>query len=158
MKKSQAAFTIIELVLVILLLGVLSISVVPKMMSNSDIEHYVVRDRLVAQLRLAQLMSMQQRNICTRVIVTTTYTGIEQNTDVNGSCANAVPVEQRNALNGVKIALASGATPTPFYIVFNSQGLNVTTHSGQCTDCKLDVIGDETVSIMIESQGYIHAL
>jgi len=148
MKHSQG-FTLIELILVILIISILAVSVVPKFFGASDIAHYTVRDQLLSQLRLSQLKAMNQLDVCNRVKITDSYVVVETNN--TSTCGTEGPESTKVMLDDVVIKLSSGTTPNPFYITFDSQGIS------SC-DCVLNIIGNGTVDLKIESQGYIHAL
>lgn len=154
MKRKQTAFTLIELVMVMLLIGVLSVAVVPKFFGSSDVEHYTARDRVLAILRLAQAQAMFQRTRCIRVAFTASYVGIEPNT--SSACGATVANDRRLQLSGVSIS--ANGSGSDFYISFDGHGRSVTTNSGQCSLCNIAIVGSETINIRIESQGYIHAL
>lgn len=53
-------FTLIELVVVIIIIGVLSVSVLPRFFSSSGFEEYAYRDEIATKLRAIQLRAMQQ--------------------------------------------------------------------------------------------------
>ena len=147
--KFSKAFTLIELIMVILIISILAITIVPKFFGSSDIAHFTVRDQLISQLRLSQLKAMNQLDICNQVKITDEYAVIENNT--GASCGTEADSNSRVILDDVSIKLASGSTPNPLVIKFDANGI-----SG--CDCTLNIIGTETVQIKIESQGYIHAL
>ena len=143
--KWQSAFSLIELIVVIIILGVLSVTVVPKFFGTSAVAHYAVRDQFIAQLRLVQLQAMNQRDICNRLVVTDSYFGIEKNSGT--TCGTPPDADEQIALDGVSIQ-----SNTTFYIQFNRQGIS------DCSVCTYDIIGQETLQVKIETQGYIHAL
>lgn len=147
--KHAKAFTLIELIMVILIISILAVTIVPKLFTSSEVEHFAVRDQLISQLRLSQLKAMNQLDRCNRVKITNTYAVIEDN--ATSTCGTESSSDTRIELGDVSVKLASGSTPTPFYITFDANGMS------NC-DCTIDVIGANTVQIKIESQGYIHAL
>ncbi|MDP2560726.1 type II secretion system protein [Psychrobium sp. 1_MG-2023] len=154
--KRQSAFSIVELILVILIVGVLSVSIVPRFFTQSEVAHYAIRDQFLAQLRLLQLQAMNQRGVCKRLVVTTEYFGIEPNTDA--TCGSLPSSERRIALGDVVIKPTVGSVTYPFYLHFSSQGLATTDNTGLCSGCSVDIVGDETLTVTIESQGFVHAL
>ena len=143
--KRQFAFSLVELVVVIIILGILSVTVAPKIFGKSSVAHYAVRDQFIAQLRLVQLQAMNQRGICNRLVVTSSYFGIENNT--GSVCGPAPDVDDRIELDDVLIQ-----SSTSFTIEFDRQGIS------DCSPCTYNIIGEETVQVIIEAQGYIHAV
>ncbi|NRA60368.1 MAG: prepilin-type N-terminal cleavage/methylation domain-containing protein [Psychrobium sp.] len=147
--KRQSAFTLIELILVILILGIMSVTVLPKMFGSSSVEHFTVRDQFIGQLRLVQLQAMNQLERCNRLIITSSYFGVEANN--SASCGTLPLADNRVALNGVSIKNAADASVVT--ITFNHQGI-----ATDCGECTFNIIGEATVQVKIESQGYIHGL
>lgn len=148
--KHSRAFTLIELIAVILLMSILAVTVAPKFFGSSSIAHTAVRDQLVSLLRLSQLRAMNQLDTCNRVMITSDFMVIEDNVKEQG-CGVQAPIDTRILLDDVSINVDSGATTYPFFIEFNEVGIS------DCV-CTLNIVGDETVQLKIESQGYIHAL
>ena len=148
--KHSRAFTLIELILVILLISILAVTVAPKFFGSESLSHITVRDQLVSLLRLSQLKAMNQLNTCNRVMITDDFMVIENNPD-DGTCGVQAPIETRISLDGVSINEQGAATTYPFFIEFSEVGIS------DCV-CTLNIVGDETVQLKIESQGYIHAL
>lgn len=165
--KHSRAFTLIELILVILIMSILAVTVVPKFFDSTSIAHVAVRDQLVSLLRLSQLKAMNQLDTCNRVKITDDYIVIENNAaidrDIEGENIDAcdpstttgggieTSIDTRIALDGIVITSNNATISNPFYITFDTDGIS------DC-DCTIDIIGSETVQLKIEPQGYIHAL
>ena len=66
----RKGFTLVELVIVILLLGILAAFAVPKWLGKGGFEIHTLRDELVARLRLVQTMNMNEgTDRCTQLVV-----------------------------------------------------------------------------------------
>lgn len=57
--KASYGFTLIELIIVILLLGILSATALPRFMGKAGVEEVTARDQSIALLRLNQTQAMQ---------------------------------------------------------------------------------------------------
>lgn len=148
------AFTLIELILVILIISTLAVTIVPKFFGASSIAHTASRDQLISLLRLSQLKAMNQIGICNGVVITSDYMVIENNT--SGTCGTEEDSEQRILLDDISINIDSTTPSYPLFIQFDGQGLSI---GNDCnSSCTLNIVGVETAELKIESQGYIHAL
>jgi len=149
--RHQKAFTLIELVLIILLIGVLAISVFPKLFGQSEVNAFAVRDQLIGQLRLVQLQALNHRDVCHNLIITPTKFGIIPNT----SEACGATIDDGIDVNDARITIGSSTT---LDIRFDDDGRPATINgAGDCVGgCEIIITGADTVSIIIESEGYIH--
>ena len=72
--KVAHGFTLIELIIVIIILGILSVTVMPKFFTSKGFSEYAYRTDVIAKLRLIQTKAMQQTDsdvrFCHRVLVT----------------------------------------------------------------------------------------
>ncbi|WP_077341001.1 type II secretion system protein [Pseudocolwellia agarivorans] len=157
--KAGRGFTIIELVLVIVLMGILAVTVAPKMFGSDGFEEHTYQAEVIATLRSIQLRAMQQTsvggNACHTVIVSTKLL------TVGGSCAVNKKNANDQALNDLDVKIdedhnvtfvTSGMTGNSF--IFDSNGI-----PANCSNpCNITIIGSDTLTVRIESQGYIHAI
>lgn len=164
-------FTIIELVLVIVLMGILAVTVAPKMFGSDGFEEHTYQAEVISTLRSIQLRAMQQTAIqpksikptsvkdkaCHTVIVTAKLLSVGDKCTVNDTGPNG----KKLALNDLDVKIdedhnvtfsTSGMTNNSF--TFDSNGI-----PANCsTPCNITIIGSDTLTIRIESQGYIHAI
>jgi MSHA pilin protein MshC len=60
LKNTNQGFTLIELVIVIIMIGILSAAVIPKFFDSSGFEEIAIQSELVTKLRSIQLRAMHQ--------------------------------------------------------------------------------------------------
>lgn len=151
----QTGFTLIELVITLLLISVLAVTVAPKFIGKSDISPYAIRDQLISQLRLVQLQALNQTGVCHNLIINSHQFGIVKNlTDTCG----ATP-DPSNAIEFDDVTInVAGNSNLDFRFDSSGRVSNVAS-SVDCNGCvTINIVGSETVQIIIESEGYIHAL
>jgi len=92
-KGFTQGFTLVELVIVIIVLGVLSAVAIPRFVSRSSFEDYTVRDQLIARLRLVQLQGMNAdpaettaENACYWLVVNNDCFYSDHTSRVAGTC------------------------------------------------------------------------
>lgn len=147
----QSGFTLVELVTTIILIAILSVVVLPRLMTSSSYSAFTLRDEFVSELRKAQLLAMNNRDRCYRIAVDAT--GYQLQGFSNTACTGTpVLSETKQTFEGrASLALVSGST-TSFNVNFDRLGIASLSCAGAC----IKVIADETLTISIESQGYIH--
>lgn len=153
LKNKQLAFTTIELIVVIIILGILAATVIPKLQSTSGYEEITYQNEVVSKLRGIQLRAMQNTsgNQCQKVLVTLDKLGIPDNNCTSFSSDE----ELSNTIvkitsNAVYFQYAGGSTP----FSFDDLGRPVACNS----PCQIEVVGEEqTLIVAINDQGYIYA-
>lgn len=163
--KKQSGFTLIELIVVIVVLGILAVTVMPKLIGSGRFAARTTADQYIAHLRLVQLKALNYHTVCHNSVFDNANSvfGIPRNTNVAdpADCGTATTPNSRVELGDSRITLVDGgnnadikAFPT---IVFDGDGIALGSGTGDCTGaCKLRVSAAEDVYVCIESQGYIH--
>ncbi|WP_421293178.1 prepilin-type N-terminal cleavage/methylation domain-containing protein [Aeromonas veronii] len=155
-------FTLIELVLVILLLGILAAFAVPKWLGKGGFETQSVRDELLTRLRLVQTVNMHEpANRCTQLVVASprfahrTYAACPASDDLSSGWTDNLRTRGRlvTPSAGMSISLNNSNN---FVLRFDLMGRPL----GSCAGgCELQVTdGRETSRIKIESEGFIHEI
>lgn len=155
-------FTLIELVLVILLLGILAAFAVPKWLGKGGFETQSVRDELLTRLRLVQTVNMHEpANRCTQLVVASprfahrTYAACPASDDLSSGWTDNLRTRGRlvTPSAGMSISLNNSNN---FVLRFDQMGRPL----GSCaTGCTLLVSdGRESGRIKIESEGFIHEI
>lgn len=160
-KRQHKGFTIVELAVVIVLLGIMSVTVAPRLLGKSEFSAIATANQYIAHLRLVQLKAMNHRGVCHNSVFQTIsgdlVFGIPSNTTT--TCGTTTESSTRNIVDGSTITLVNGSTnatiKTSPTIVFDSDGIPTT--GGDCSGaCKFKVSASTDAYVCIESQGYIH--
>jgi MSHA pilin protein MshC len=125
--RSQAGFTLAELVIVMVLIGILSVVAVPRMFDMDQFSARGTRDFVGAALRYAQKSAIaMRRNVCVTVGALQLNITYASNGGADQPCAagNAL----RNPGNDLAYSDSSNALPerapvaTPASLIFDAQG------------------------------------
>jgi len=171
MEKRQAGFTIIELVTVIILIGILAISVLPKFDGTASYEAHSHRAQLISALRLTQQRAMQQTDssdsYCHQLIfdnnVNVSRYGIPDRLDCDDTSfagwqpdATGFEVDSK-----YQVSFGIDGKTNQSAVTFDGMGrpiINSTLPNDCDGGCIINVQSSvETLKIKIESEGYIHA-
>ncbi|WDE04495.1 type II secretion system protein [Thalassomonas viridans] len=160
MHGRSSGFTLIESVTVIILLGILAVSVLPRFSGTRDYEIYAYRSQLISALRLTQQRAMQQTNttLCHQIVVENSRFGVPDRTDCDET---NFPADWQPDLTGAVVESKHNITfdingnANPSIISFNGMGVPQDDCSGGCT---LNITGEyEALTVLIAEQGYIRA-
>ncbi len=158
-QRNKQGFTLIELVIVIIVLGVLAAVAIPKFVNRSGFEDYTVRDQLIARLRLVQLQGMNAdpadgatQNACYWLVVKSNCFYNEHTTKAGANCnaPSASGVCSDDSYNDYgRVKFPTGMLSSANYR-FDLYGKQV------AGDSSIAVNGDNDLSVTIESEGFIH--
>lgn len=154
--RVQRGFTLIELVMVLLLLGILAVYAVPRIINTGDFYARGFHDQSLAYLRYAQKTAIAQRRT---VCVALTSTGISlsiASAAGSNSCATALSGPGGEAALSARSGVAFSSTLTNFN--FDALGQPVTTAASPALAASQVLqVANVSRSITIEAgTGYVH--
>lgn len=151
----QTGFTLIELVIIIILIGVLSVTVLPRLFTQSSYSAFSLRNEFIAELRQVQQRALNNTDRCYRVAVSATdyQMSLFESRNNIGCTGTVLSNSDAQAFQGgAHLELVSNKTSN-FNIDFDINGRPLLTCNGPC----INAIADDTVIINISSEGYINA-
>jgi len=158
--RYNRGFTTIELVVVLIIVSILAATALPRFFSSNSYEEYSYQNELVSTLRAVQLRAMQQtvNDICHSVYVNTsqdivgllaTDTGNADNCHVSSFHSDITQIEI-DASHSVNVSTTDADNKFSFDSLGRPQGCSA--------PCQIMITGQQTLTVQIESEGYIHAL
>lgn len=149
----QTGFTLIELVIIIILIGILSVTVLPRLFTQSSYSAFSLRNEFIAELRQVQQRALNNTDRCYQISVFPKGYQIRQFARRNsGACTGLNPLYAQVFQGGAHLELVSNKASS-FNIDFDINGRPLLTCNGPC----INAIADDTVIINISSEGYINA-
>lgn len=141
MQRGERGFTLIELIAVIILISIMSITLMSRLDSIKSTNIQAGRDDLIAALFFAQQTAMARNNI--QLVLTTNSVSVTE---------NGTPIKVH--AQGYPLALPSGVTVTPMTLSYDKLGRIV--GSLTSTTITLSGTGGLSASITLEVSGYAH--
>lgn len=139
-KKTQYGFTLVELITVILILGFLAVTVLPRFLQTSSFESRTVQDKLISAARQAQQLAMTKA-VSANVQLITDNTNKRIRISYSESGTQTIDTD-----------IPTAASITSQTISYNKRG-DLT--GGSSVDIS---INPGARAVRIESSGYAHAL
>jgi MSHA pilin protein MshC len=158
MMKSYRGFTLVELIITIILIGILATTVAPKFFTSEGYQEYTYRADIINKLRAIQLRAMQQTDgsKCHQVLIDTKKLGLPDQACKTSSSAFTSDWQASTTDVAIEGNHDVSLSASEDRILFDSLGKpdDACVASG----CTITVIGSESLVIKIESEGYIHAI
>ncbi|MFD2167777.1 prepilin-type N-terminal cleavage/methylation domain-containing protein [Thalassotalea euphylliae] len=165
--RQQAGFTLLELIVTIIIIGILSVNVLPRFLGSDGYEEYTYRDRAIGVLRNIQLRAMQQDStVCNEVALDSKHIGIPDGNACSASApsfsANYGDAGQNATFelaidDGHDVAISHNQGSGAFRFSFDKLGRPSATGSFCVGGCVITFSGLDSLTIVIEAEGYIHA-
>lgn len=164
MEKTNG-FTLIELISVILILGILSVSATGLFSSKQDVEENVLKNQLISSLRVSQQLALSRQDLTTTVPVTL---AISQSSgswqfnvwEMDSSSAGAVSFETASIERDITNLRFSTNVATACSALTNSNSYTITFDGDgnllSSTQLKICVVGNQTSQICISSLGFAY--
>lgn len=178
MIKKQLGFTIIELITVVIMIGILTVTVLPKFDGTASYEAHTHRAQLISALRLTQQRAMQQTDpnavapgqpYCHQLVFDN-HSSISRYGIPNRLNCNVVtfPNGWQPDLTGLEVEdkyqvlFSISGQSNPSAITFDNMGRpigNANLANNCAGGCVINIqTSIETLKIKIESEGFIHAI
>ncbi|MBC5831643.1 pilus assembly FimT family protein [Vibrio metschnikovii] len=149
-------FTLVELIVIVLLLGILSAYAASRYSGTSSVAALTTQQEILASLRLTQNRAMQRTGYCNRWLVTANQAGQISPQQKNNHCSGDFSdtpddVSWVKAPSSVTLSLS---TPNG-YLDFDSLG-----RAAQCTASPCTVMissASDQRQVCINTEGYIYA-
>lgn len=148
-------FTLVELVMVLVLVGVLAMFAVPRMFNRNDFDARAFHDRTLAYLRYAQKTAIAQRRVVCVAFTLTTVTLSRASAAGSNACNTSLSGPDGKAVLSVgsPASVTFSAVPVGFY--FDGLGQPLTGVSAPAPR-SIQVVNVQR-SITVESgTGYVH--
>lgn len=153
----QRGFTLIELILVIVMLGILAVYAVPRMFNSSDFNARGFSDETLAMLRYAQKTAIaQRRTVCVAFGASTATLRIASTSAVSTCDTNLVGPKGDSPGT---ITAKTGVTysPTPAGLGFDGLGQTLSSAGAVLGAARSIQVGGAANTITVEAAtGYVH--
>lgn len=154
----ERGFTLVELVMVLVVLGILAVFAAPRMFDRSDFDARGLHDITLSYLRYAQKTAIaQRRTVCisfTSSSIALRMANVAGVFDCTGGSGTALTGPDGNASGSANGASYSGSTPTAFG--FDALGQPVDTSGSTVAKATIQV-ANAGKTITIETiTGYVH--
>lgn len=169
--KKKQGFTLLELVLVMILIGTLSVYVFSRIGGTSGFAEYTYQAKLISALRNMQTRAMHDNRdgYCFKIILDTTTPAFGPPTltyapvgDTAATCGSTIDFNNADYLTTSATemsneSLSLSTSPSFSHIDFDDLGRPINDATSCATTCQITFSGESTVSVCIESEGYIYA-
>ena len=169
----QRGFTLLELIITIIIVGVLAVVAGSRLQNTSDFDTFALQGKIVSSLRHMQFRAMQdtREGYCHQLVFDTASPAVgPPSNDYSATsaaaattCATAVGSDipdylhiQTPEFNELGATLtATDGTSSISFINFNSLGQPITAVGNCVADCQITVTAQSSSSVCVNSEGFI---
>lgn len=144
--SSNAGFTIVELVVVISIIGILSISIAPRFFGTSSYKNRLATDELLSALRYSQQLAMNRGGDIQLILTTTNFTVQKSGGGNLRSPDGRLPYTK---------TFPDGITALTATVNYNALGQPINTSAIPLTSNILLTIGTSNLTVEANT-GYVH--
>jgi MSHA pilin protein MshC len=171
--NTSKGFTLLELTIVIVLIGVLSVVATSRYSGRGGFDTYALQSKIIASLRQMQFRAMQdtRANFCHQIVFDTSAPALGppshdfSNTAsaASASCVTSIGIDTPDNLRigsddfaelNASLSAVDGSTAISF-INFTGLGRPLTSASHCSVDCRITVATQTSASVCINREGFI---
>ncbi len=149
--KQQQGFTLVELIMVIVIIGIISATAAARFSGRSEFDAQLTRDQAISVIRQIQISSMQGQSAPLNVS--------SQCLGVCGADSPETDGSLRQSQTNTEFSLVDGGnTRAKLYFNLLGQPVNATSTLVCANGCTITITAKnkQTASICINSQGYVY--
>ncbi|SNY58295.1 MSHA pilin protein MshC [Arsukibacterium tuosuense] len=150
--QRQTGFTLVELIVVLVIIGVLAVSLLPRFFSGSGTNEYLYRDQAFSLIQRQQMQAMQCTNCPLAGFRVGSFSINPAGIDDCANTAMALCISERDR-SGIR--LLPGSFNNDLFFNNLGQPVNAAGVRSCNSSCRVNVLGSVNLAICIEYEGYI---